>query len=41
MPVKKLFLSAVTVIAAAAAITAFKAPVIKSSQKNEIKQQTT
>jgi beta-glucosidase len=40
MPAKKLFFSAVTVVAVASAITAFKAPVIKSSQKNEIKQQT-
>ena len=40
MPVKKLFFSAVTIVAVASAITAFKAPVTKSSQKNEIKQQT-
>src|SRR5881227_2294863 len=40
MPAKKLFFSVVAIIAVASAITAFKAPVIWSSKKNEIKQQT-
>jgi len=39
MPAKKLLLSAVTLVAVASAITAFKAPDIKSGKKNETDQQ--